>query len=295
MMRWLVCASTVAILASINPVIAGEDHARPSIVTETDSFAPGRTTFIGIAFDIDDEWHIYWNGRNDTGFEPEITVALPSGYEAGQVLWPAPKRYISDGDILDHIYERTVLLMIPVRVPADAKPGEEVTIEASVDWLVCKDACIPGSAHLTHTIPIAAAGAEPQRSRAAVLFEATRLRLPKPLPRQNAPLTVSPPPSGGDRPAFTLTAAAAGRIAFYPTRNSAPLVDPIADAAGDGKVLNLRLADSEAPRLQGIVEIWPDPGSAPNTSSVWWIDTALRTGAELPTGGAGAAAPASDH
>ena len=28
-------------------------------------------------------------------------------------------------------------------VPADAKAGDTVTLKAAVDWLVCKDICVP--------------------------------------------------------------------------------------------------------------------------------------------------------
>jgi DsbC/DsbD-like thiol-disulfide interchange protein len=300
MLRWLVSTSSAAILASVAPAHAlpstADEHARASIVSETDTFAPGRTAFIGIAFEIDDEWHLYWNGRNDTGYEPEINLNLPQGFELGQVLWPAPRRYISAGDILDHIYERHILLMIPVKVPADAKPGAEVTIEANVDWLVCKDACIPGSAHLTRTISIAAAGHEPQPSSAAAQFQAARRRLPKPLPTDNPPLSLAP----GKAETFTIAAAEAGRIAFYPSRDSARLVNPIADAQADGKTLNLRLADADQPaRIVGIVELWPDPKGNPNKSTVWWVDTAPPTSpeADAPPAGpnTGSPAPVSIH
>jgi hypothetical protein len=87
-----------------------ENHATPEIILEDDAIAPGGTTWIGVRFKIENGWHLYWNGRNDSGSPPSFAGELPAGYTLGEWLWPAPKRHIAPGDILDHIYEDSVLL-----------------------------------------------------------------------------------------------------------------------------------------------------------------------------------------
>ena len=44
-------------------------------------------------------WHVYWNGRNDTGTPVRITLTVPEGFAAGDVLWPAPVRHVAAGEI----------------------------------------------------------------------------------------------------------------------------------------------------------------------------------------------------
>src|SRR3954471_8284361 len=117
------------------------DRVRLSLVSERTALVPGETNWLGVQFDIQDGWHLYWNGQNDAGSPPEVTIELPAGYTKGDLLWPAPKRHISDGPILDHIYEKRVVLLLPVKAPADATPGTPVTLKVSATWIVCKSAC----------------------------------------------------------------------------------------------------------------------------------------------------------
>ena len=49
-------------------------------------------------------------------------MTLPAGYKAGEMLWPAPARHVSNGGLLDHVYEGRAMILLPVEVPADAKP-----------------------------------------------------------------------------------------------------------------------------------------------------------------------------
>jgi DsbC/DsbD-like thiol-disulfide interchange protein len=173
--------------------------------------------------------------------------------------------------VLDHIYEQRVLLMVPVTVPESAKATDTAIFSAELEWLVCKDVCIPGSASISLTLPVAAAdGGEAEQTREHVLFEEARKRLPKPLPLENPPLTIK-----AEEGSFIIAAAGpyAGRavkMAFYPIEESAPLKNIIDDAEAERDRLELRVArQGDGERLAGVVEIWVSP----TESSVWWVDT----------------------
>jgi DsbC/DsbD-like thiol-disulfide interchange protein len=251
------------------------DHpVEASLVAEYKALSPGTINTIGVLFEVDDGWHLYWNGLNDSGFAPEIRLSLPEGYQAGEVQWPAPKRKITAETILDHIYTGSLLLMIPIEVPADAKPGATIRIEAEVDWLVCEDACIPGAAELSLALPVAAAdGEEPAISEFAALFRATRGRLAKPLPRDNPPIIIT-----RDADSFIIASqiGAAQRMAFYPAEESATPANLIDDGEAKGEAarrLIIRLAkpEDQSP-LIGIVELWSTSDVSPE-STIWWIDS----------------------
>lgn len=278
MIAWLACVSAVSLLSATSPTPAtvspasaaaptSDEPARARLVSEHLGLVPGTTAMIGVAFDIDDEWYLYWNGVNDSGFAPEIRLTLPDGYIEGKTLWPTPKRKISPGEILDHIYEKQLLLIIPIQVPESAVPGERIRFDAEMDWLVCREACIPGSAEVALSLPVVQPDAQPARSPSAPLFDAARKRHPKPLPEIDRPVQVRLRP---DRESYTIEAITASRIAFYPAEGSARLTDLIKDGIADGKELTIRLARPEQSiRLVGIVEVWTDR----TTSTAWWIDT----------------------
>lgn len=109
----------------------------------SDAPEPGKVIWLGVRFLIEEHWHIYADTLNDTGVPPKVEWTLPEGWTVGPWVWPGAKRYTQPGEILDHVYEREVTLLAPLKVPADAKPGTEAMLRAKLDWLVCKDICIP--------------------------------------------------------------------------------------------------------------------------------------------------------
>ena len=55
---------------------------------------------------------------------------------------------------MNYVFSDEVYLPVPITVPADAKPGQTVTLKAAADWLVCKDVCVPEDATLTLDMPV---------------------------------------------------------------------------------------------------------------------------------------------
>lgn len=231
-----------------------EHHARPRLIAERDALVPGSTAFLGITFDIDPGWHLYWDGASDTGMPIQVATEFPEGYTAGDLLWPAPKRHILPGDLLDYIYENRVTLILPVRVPRDAKPGDSVRFAAKLDWLECSDVCLPGEAKVEITLPVTDAPAA-KRTADAPRFDEARARLPVPLPEVTHDVRLD-----WSGPTLTIVARAAKSVAFYPHAGCAPLIDPIRDAAGEGTSITLRFEPpaSDAPdarRISGVLEV----------------------------------------
>ncbi len=226
------------------------NQARLSLIAEHQELIPGQTNYIAARFQIDAGWHIYWPGLNDTGFPPSLNLTMPAGFTVGETLWPAPKRYTSPGEILDYIYEKDVLLIIPVEVPGDAG-GDPITIRLESRWLVCKEACIPGEGAAELTIPVGKRGEKPRPGEHAKLFTAVRERLPKPFADSRG--TVRATASGGE---LRIEAPGAESVAFFPAAESTGLARPIEQGAAKGGILNARLADA-APgaAVQGVVEV----------------------------------------
>ena len=126
-------------------------HAR--LVAEDASVAPGGTITVALEENIRDGWHTYWVNPGDAGAPTEIKWTLPQGWSAGAIEWPTPKR-LPVGPLMDYGYEGKLWLLQKLTVPADAKMGDTITLKAAVDWLVCKDICVPEDTTLTLPLKI---------------------------------------------------------------------------------------------------------------------------------------------
>ena len=229
----------------------GKPLAVPRWVVRSGSLVPGTTDTVAIVFAIEPGWHMYWRGRNDSGLYPDVRLTLPQGFEAGEILWPAPHRKISPGNILDHVYTGHAVLVLPVRVPLSAAPGSRVTFEASMDWMVCRGACIPESGTLSAALPVGPAPeSHPSTPDAAVLTDALA-RLPRPLPSE-----LGLHMEWRDR-VLDIRLDEAEALAFYPGTACSNLADPIRDAASESGRLALEFAKSKDPeiRVRGVLEV----------------------------------------
>jgi DsbC/DsbD-like thiol-disulfide interchange protein len=236
----------------------------PRLVAEHDALAPGETHRIGVTLAMAPKWHIYWRNPGDTGTPPVITFTAPEGVEVGDIVWPAPMRYIhAAGMLIDYTYEGAVTLVAPVRVtPAYSGEGP-ITIKAEVEWLVCKEACIPGSASLSIRLPLA--DAQPQPSSDAALFAATDARTPRPLTADD-PVQV-----GWSGDTLRLSALGATKMAFYPLAPELPIpVNAVRDAGADADTLTIEYPASirAAALVEGVLEVVSGPGAGLYTISI---------------------------
>jgi thiol:disulfide interchange protein DsbD len=148
-------------------------HVRASLLAEADAVRPGRPVLVGIRLEMEEGWHTYWKNPGDSGLATRVRWQLPEGFTAGEIQWPRPGRF-STGPLVSYGYERDVLLLVEVKAPP-AVPGREVRLAGRVDWLECLEACIPGKAELSLTLPVRPASAPGPH---AALFAEARRRLP---------------------------------------------------------------------------------------------------------------------
>jgi thiol:disulfide interchange protein DsbD len=134
---------------------ATSPHALTRLVAETSGAAPGSTLWVAVVQTLDKGWHTYWRNPGDAGEPTTLRWTLPAGWRAGDIAWPAPKR-LPVGPIMNYGYEGKVVLPVPLEVPSSAKPGDRVTLSAVVDYLVCAEVCVPGSATVALTVPVVA-------------------------------------------------------------------------------------------------------------------------------------------
>lgn len=134
------------------PVLAAESIKAPHV--EISWVAPEKWSMnsaerIGLQFKIDPQWHIYWKNSGDSGAPPKFNFSSDKSV-VSQPQWPIPKR-ISVGHLVNIGYENSVLFLFQVSPIAGSKV---LNLKLSLEWLVCKEECIPGIAEMTLTRPL---------------------------------------------------------------------------------------------------------------------------------------------
>ncbi len=194
-------------------------HVTAELVAAQTAWIPGTQTTVALRLAIEPGWHTYWRNPGESGLPTTLAWRLPPGYVAGDIVWPVPHA-LPAGPLVNYGYEGEVFHLVPLTVPADARPGTAASLAARADWLVCKETCIPDGADLTLDLPVARqADADPRWGSA---ISATRDALPQPLPAgwalsatasgAQVALQLAPPPNAADPGALRFFAERDGRI-----------------------------------------------------------------------------------
>jgi thiol:disulfide interchange protein/DsbC/DsbD-like thiol-disulfide interchange protein len=166
--------------ASNAPATARAQHLTVELLPLENSIQPGGKTLIGLHFTLDKGWHIYWVNAGDSGEPPSIKWTLPAGITAGAMQFPAPRR-LPLGPLMDFGYENEVLFPMTLSADSALKTPSTAQLAAHVNWLVCREVCIPGKADLSVPLQVATQKGTADPARQA-LFDHFRSRLPQPLP-----------------------------------------------------------------------------------------------------------------
>ena len=263
----LTVATTSAMPGRAGEPPEGSKLVTMTLVSETEGLAPGTTQNVGLRFVIAPGWHIYWPGSNDSGFPPSIKIAAPDGFTVAEPQWPAPIRHVAPGDLLDHVLEGDVLVIVPISTPDNAPLGGTVTLTAESGWLVCKSACIPGDGRSTLTLDIRK---DPPPSSVRPLFAASRARQAAALP---ADASVRCEIRNGD---FIASGPAGTRLRFFPFEDGAALSDLV--TRGESRTNNLSIplvAPDSDDRVRGVLEVFP-ASAGPNPSKFYSVDMPVR-------------------
>jgi len=169
-------ACPLAVAAQQSAPIA---HGTVRLVAQESTLEAGREAWVGVLFDLDQGWHIYWVNPGDAGEPPTIQWTLPPGFQAGSIRWPTPVR-LKTGPLIDYGYEGRTLLPVPIQVPSGYKADGRVTLAADVRYFVCREVCIPVRVQLTQTIPSGADRTDAAATRE--LFRKAREASPRPMP-----------------------------------------------------------------------------------------------------------------
>ena len=251
-MRRAACGAALALLAfgAWAGSMVTTPHVQAELVSATKSAQPGQPVTMGLKLDMTPQWHTYWKNPGDSGLPTRIQWQLPPGWKAGEIAWPYPQK-LPVGPLMNYGYEDEVVLLVSMTPPADA-PAGTADIKAHVEWLVCKDICIPEKGDLDFQLPVSNAPPAPQprwqahigRARNMLPVDAQGWKYDAAIGQGKLVVKLEPPPG----------VAPPKDIVFFPEREN--LVEPAAPQKvtreGNAVRIEQKLAD---PPLKDVTEV----------------------------------------
>lgn len=140
-------ARTVAAGGASDWVETDESAVRLIAASETTGHADELA--LGLQIRLAEGWKTYWRSPGDAGYPAHIDWTGSQNLAAAEIAWPAPRRFSVLGmETLG--YDEDLVLPVAAR-PIMA--GEDVTLRASVEYLICDEICIPKHADLALHLP----------------------------------------------------------------------------------------------------------------------------------------------
>ncbi len=203
----------VVSLMAVIPVPAQDDPVRVDILTPDSSFAGPFTVLLH--FTLEPEWHLYWKNPGDAGLSLAVRWSVPEGFTVSDAVYPTPERIVQGG-IIAFGYTDELVVEYLITPPAGFSGTGTEEITADLDWLVCKESCIPGGRSLRLRL---ITPTHEGLSAAARLLSAARKEQPEPLEVIGLRVETARVHTAGSRTVatFTLNGAKGATITdFYP-------------------------------------------------------------------------------
>ncbi len=138
---------------------AVNDAGRARLVSAAAAVGDAPALRLGLQFQLDDGWKIYWRSPGDSGSPPRPDFGASENVARVDVAWPAPQRFHEFAGLETAGYAGGTLLPLSVR---PERPGEPVRVRATVPYQACDPrTCVPFVAELALDLPAGEAAATP--------------------------------------------------------------------------------------------------------------------------------------
>ncbi len=206
---------------------------------------------MALSLTLEPGWHVYWVYAGDAGLPPTVIWSLPRVVVAGPMQYPAPSR-LPVSPLMDYGYQDVAVYPFDLTAAQNLRLGN-AKLTAHVQWLVCREICIPGKAYLGLDLRVVRKASEETNKLIGAAVNAEPVRLPS-----SATIGVT-----GSRDHLTLNIITGNREStaeYYPLdddtiRNAAKqVVEPTPDGV---KLVVERadISDKLPARLKGVLEL----------------------------------------
>ena len=137
------------------PGLGGKEeiHVQVNLVSSVESIQPGKPFWVALELLHDNHWHTYWHNPGEAGFPTTIEWELPSGFSASEFFWPVPVKF-ELSELVNYGYEGELLIPIKITPPEKLEADSIVSLKGNVNYLVCKDICLPGNEEVSLKLPV---------------------------------------------------------------------------------------------------------------------------------------------
>ena len=137
---------------------AEADKTAVRLISATNSVGDSERIKLGLHFRMKDGWKVYWRSAGDAGYPPKLDWSASENIDSAAMSWPAPERFqILGFNTLG--YRDEVVLPLDVKLK---QPGVPTAARVTVDYLTCKEICIPIMEELALTLPTGQASPSPE-------------------------------------------------------------------------------------------------------------------------------------
>src|SRR4051812_9202734 len=172
--RWLLFS--LFLLIAVSGAAQSGPQTQVTLVSDQSAAKPGSEVWIGIHFELEPGWHIYWVNPGDSGEPAKVQWNLSPGWSAGPIEWPAPHRMTNPAGV-DYGYEGEPTLLTRVKIGSQTKAGSLNYLVANLRWLVCREMCVSQKGTAKTSIQVANAAESDAAGKKIV--DAARAKLPK--------------------------------------------------------------------------------------------------------------------
>ena len=113
--------------------------------SQTDS----KNLLIGLEYEMEPGWKTYWKSPGDGGFAQSISWDNSTNVKNINILWPTPIEFEILG-LTSLGYQNNVIFPLEIELEDEL---QNTFLNLHVNFLICKDVCIPGDATLFLEIP----------------------------------------------------------------------------------------------------------------------------------------------
>ena len=104
---------------------------------------------IGLEYEMDPSWKTYWKSPGDGGFAQNISWENSANINNLEVLWPTPEKFQILG-LTSLGYQNNVIFPLKLEITNES---QDTFVNLQVNFLICKEICIPGDARVFLEIP----------------------------------------------------------------------------------------------------------------------------------------------
>ena len=109
----------------------------------------GKNLLIGLEYEMEPGWKTYWKSPGDGGFAQSISWQNSTNIKNVNILWPTPVEFEILG-LTSLGYQNDIIFPLEIELEDEL---QNTFLNLHVNFLICKDVCIPGDATVFLEIP----------------------------------------------------------------------------------------------------------------------------------------------